>query len=518
MHAVKSINPRTGESSGLVASATDPADVATMCAAAAKATVALSSLVPAKRAELLRTMAARLEAERETLVAVADRESALGSARLNGELSRTTGQLELFAQVLADGHCFEAVLDYADATVAPATPDLRRMLISLGAVGVFGASNFPFAFSAAGGDTASALAAGSAVVVKAHGAHPQLDTEVVRIMRSTCEELGLSADTLSIIYGRDAANALVQDPNIRAVGFTGSEHAGRILMDVAAARPTPIPFYAEMGSLNPFVVSAAVAQNKATETAAGIAASVTQGHGQFCTKPGVIFVPAGEHGNTLVEELRSHVAATSAQFMLSVAIRDGFRSNVEKIINTDGVRTLVNGENPAGTGSAANTSLAETTAAQLQADPSILIECFGPAALVVRYSGLEELLNALEAVPASLTLSLHAEASEEQLINSIAELGAEKTGRLIFNGYPTGVAVNWSQHHGGPYPAAASALFTSVGAGAIRRFQRPVAYQGWPDELLPPHLQEANPLGIPRRINGTMMEAQQDLATGSSLG
>ncbi len=518
MQTVNSINPRTGAISGQVAMATAPAAVAAICAAAAQATGPLSSLVPGKRAELLRTMAASLEAERETLVSLADRESALGPGRLNGELSRTTGQLELFAQVLEDGHCFEAILDYADATVAPPAPDLRRMLVSLGAVAVFGASNFPFAFSAAGGDTASALAAGSAVVVKAHGAHARLDSEVVRILRAACEEAGLAAGTVGIIYGRKAATELVKDPNIRAVGFTGSEHAGRMLMDVAAARPAPIPFYAEMGSLNPFVVSESVTRNKATGTAAGIAASVTQGHGQFCTKPGLVFVPAGGPGDVLVAELRTQVAATPSQFMLSIAIRDGFRANVEKIMATGGVRTLVNAADPAGTGSAANAALAETTAAQLLADPSILIECFGPAALVVRYSGVEELLNALGAVPASLTLSLHADASEADLINSVAQLGTEKTGRLIFNGFPTGVAVNWSQHHGGPYPAAASALFTSVGAGAIRRFQRPVAYQGWPDGLLPPHLQEANPLGLPRRINGTMQQAAQPSITGSSLG
>lgn len=518
MNAVKSLNPRTGEHFGQVAVATNSNEVAEICVAAAKATGQLAALIPAKRAMLLRTMAARLESERETLVSLADQESALGPVRLNGELSRTTGQLQLFAQVIEDGHCFEAIMDYANSTVSPATPDLRRMLISLGAVAVFGASNFPFAFSAAGGDTASALAAGSAVIVKAHGAHARLDSEVVRILRSACEEFGLAADTIGIVYGREAATALVKDPNIHAVGFTGSELAGRTLMDIAAARPTPIPFYAEMGSLNPLVVSDAVSRNKAAETAAGIAASITQGHGQFCTKPGLVFVPEGEQGNLLVEELRSRVAVTPSQFMLSIAIRDSFRGNVETVMNTKGVRPLVNGEDPVGTGSEANASLAETSATQLLLDSSILIECFGPSALVVRYNGVEELLAALNVVPAALTLSLHADETEVKLINSIAQLGTEKTGRLIFNDYPTGVAVTWSQHHGGPYPAAASVLFTSVGASAIRRFQRPVAYQNWPDELLPLQLQNSNPLGIPRRINGTMQESHQLSTTGSPRG
>ena len=518
MTTVKSVDPRTGRRTDEVAMATSVAELTVICADAAAATTTLSALLPTERAALLRAMARSLEAERETLVSLADRESALGLVRLNGELSRTTGQLKLFAEVLEDGHIFEAVVDHGDPAAEPPVPDLRRMLVSLGAVGVFGASNFPFAFSAAGGDTASALAAGSAVVVKAHSAHPQLDTEVVRVLRQTCVQLGLPTGTVGIVYGREAAKALVQDPHIKAVGFTGSEDAGRMLMDVAAARKDPIPFYAEMGSLNPFIVSAAVACTRTQETAAGIAESVTQGHGQFCTKPGLLFIPTGPAGDVLVQELTSAFASAPSQFMLSIAIRDSYRSNVTKVVGTGGVKALVNRDDPAGPGSEAAVALSEISASQLAADPSVLIECFGPAALVIRYSEVNELVSALNLVPASLTLTLHADAAETDLINRIAQLGTERTGRLIFNGYPTGVAVTWSQHHGGPYPAAASALFTSVGASAVRRFQRPVAYQAWPDELLPPHLQEENPLGIPRRVDGKMQEAPQMAAAGGSSG
>lgn len=504
--AIRSLNPRTGEVRDLPFTVTPAEEVDALCDRADAASRALAACEPKQRAALLRDMADRLDARADELVAIADRESALGPQRLNGELSRTTAQLRLFARVLEDGHCFEVTIDHPDPSATPPVPDLRRMLVPLGPVAVFGASNFPFAFSAAGGDTASALAAGCAVVVKAHSAHPELDFEVVATLREVAREHGLAQDTIGVVFGRVAGTRLVTHPRIQAVGFTGSESGGRALMDAAAARPEPIPVYAEMGSLNPLIVSPAQVANDAAGTAAGIAGSVTLGHGQFCTKPGLVFVPTGADGDVLVDELTTLLADTPEQAMLSPGIRDAYRANVRRVQGSGVVRALVADREPTGFGSAAAAAVSEIGAASLSEHDSVLIECFGPATLVVRYAEATELVTALARVPASLTLSVLADPAEADLLARLRELGSRRSGRLIFGQYPTGVAVTWAQTHGGPYPAA-SGLFTSVGTTAIRRFQRPVSYQNWPDEALPPYLQEGNPLGLPRRVDGVLRES-----------
>lgn len=497
MGDITSIDPRTGTAVETVATETTAAQAREICARSATATAALSALSITARATLLDAMANVLDEHRDRLVALADRESALGTARLDGELTRTANQLRLFAAVLRDGSYLEATIDHLTAGAA----DMRRMLVSLGPVAVFGASNFPFAFSAAGGDTASALAAGSAVVVKAHGAHPALDAAVVALLRAVCRQEGVDEDAVAIVFGREAGRVIVDDPHIQAVGFTGSESAGRMLMDIAAARPQPIPVYAEMGSLNPLVVSpGSVARGQALgET---IAQSVLLGSGQFCTKPGLVFVPRGEGGDALVSTVTQTLTQSAPAFLLTAAIRDSFVSNVASIASVPAATVLVSPD--AGEGSAVTPALNSVDSGALRTDAALLTESFGPGALVVRYDDTAGLVDALRDIPGSLTLSLFAEADEQGLIDGVVDVAADRVGRIIFGGVPTGVAVNWAQHHGGPYPAAASAMHTSVGASAIRRFLRPLSYQGFPDRLLPEALQDENPLGIPRRVDGRL--------------
>ncbi|MEJ1089520.1 aldehyde dehydrogenase family protein [Microbacterium sp. Mu-80] len=494
---VRSIDPRTGEVVETVAEQTDAETVARLCAAAVEATARLAAMSFADRAEMLEAMAAALEGDRERLVDIADRESALGRPRLDGEVTRTATQLRLFAAVLRDGAFAEATIDHA----TDASPDLRRMLIGLGPVSVFGASNFPFAFSAAGGDTASALAAGCAVIVKAHGAHPALDAAVVALLRDAAGRTAAGEDAVSVVYGREAGTAVVADARIRAVGFTGSERAGRMLMDLAAARPEPIPVYAEMGSLNPLVVTPGSAERGA-EIAATIADSVLLGGGQFCTKPGLVFLPEGAAGDAVVSALVERIGASDAIHLLSIDIRDTFMKGAAAVAASADAAALVTPS--AGTGSAATPALNEVAVASLFGADELIAECFGPAALVVRYGTIAQVVDVIDRLPASLTLSVFAEDAESDAVAAIAAAATERVGRIILNGVSTGVAVNWAQQHGGPYPAASSAMHTSVGATAIRRFLRPVAYQSFTDALLPPALQESNPLGIPRRVDGRL--------------
>lgn len=502
--SVVSVDPRTGETVETVAATTQSDEVAAICRAAAQASTQLTALEPRQRADLLSAMADALGAEREHLVEIADRESALGPVRLNGELSRTTGQLRLFAEVLREGAFCEAIIDHANPEAVPPSPDLRRMLVGLGAVGVFGSSNFPFAFSVAGGDTAAALAAGCAVVAKVHSAHPRLSADVAEILRRTCVAHGLPEATVSVVYGREAGPTLVQNPHIKAVGFTGSESGGRALFDLAMARPEPIPFYAEMSSLNPLVVSPHAAARRPEAVAEGIIGSVTLGHGQFCTKPGVVLLPDDEAGNAVLDRMAAHMRTVAPQHMLSTGIRDSYEHSLAGVLGVEGVVKSADGLPVEGAGSMSSAALAQTDAATVVANPSVLTECFGPATLVVRYADQEQLDQALGLVPPSLTVSVHAEDDETTLVGNLSRMASQRTGRLVYNGFPTGVAVSWAQHHGGPYPATSYSLFTSVGATSIRRFQRPLTFQDWPDALLPKELQESNPLGLPRRVDGVL--------------
>jgi NADP-dependent aldehyde dehydrogenase len=467
--------------------------------AAAEAAPQLDEMGRRPRAALLDQIADALEEARPRIVETGDRESHLGAARMNGELSRTCFQLRLFGDVLREGSYLEATLDSAGTTPAGPRPDLRRMLIPVGPVAVFGASNFPLAFGVGGGDTASALAAGCPVVAKIHPAQPETSALVHETMNRAITDAGLPPGAFGVVEGFDAGIALVAEPGIRAVGFTGSVAGGRALHDIAASRPEPIPFYGELGSVNPLVVTPGAATARAEDIATGYAASLTLGAGQFCTKPGMLFLPAGPDGDDLRERLRQAIGTSSAAPMLTTDIHDRLVASLNQRMGDDRVREL-------GAGSATDVSEARpavfTVAARNLAD-DLLEETFGPLALIVEYTTVDDLTEALARVSGQLTATLHAEADEAKFVDQLHTVLRDRAGRLVFDGYPTGVAVAWAMQHGGPYPAATSP-HTSVGPTAIRRWLRPIAYQNAPDYVLPPELRDGNPDGIPRRVDGTL--------------
>ncbi|WP_433556164.1 aldehyde dehydrogenase (NADP(+)) [Pseudonocardia xinjiangensis] len=479
---------------------TTPEELNAVLAAAARAAGPLAALRPAERAALLRAAADALDAAAGELVPIAVAESALPEARLTGEVARSSGQLRLFADALDEGSYLEVIIDTADPDAAPVPrPDLRRMLVPLGPVLVFAASNFPFAFSVPGGDTASALAAGSPVVLKAHPGHPELSQRTGEVLADALRAAGAPDGTFAVVHGMDAGTSAITDPRIKAAAFTGSVRGGRALLDIASARPEPIPFYGELGSLNPVFVTPAAVAARGEAIADGYVASFTLGTGQFCTKPGLLFLPEG-HG--LEERLVSAVRSTGAAGMLNDRIRTAHAEERDRLEGLGPVRTLVHGDEvEAGV---APTLLA-TTAKELLADPDPLLqECFGPTSIVVSYNGPDELHAAAEAFGGNLTATVHAEDADAPTLPPLLDLLRERTGRLVYNGWPTGVAVAAAMHHGGPYPATTASVHTSVGTTAVRRFLRPVCYQNTPQALLPEALRDDNPLGLPRRINGTV--------------
>lgn len=484
-----------------------PADLGAAAQAARTAFGIAVTSTAAERASWLRAVADALDAHRDELVPIADEESHLGTARLTGELARTTAQLRLFADAVLEGSYLEATIDHPDPSTTPPRPDLRRMLRPLGPVAVFGASNFPFAFSVAGGDTASALATGCPVIVKNHPAHARLGRRTAEVVASALAEAGAPAGFFTLVEGLETGAALVQHPEVRAVGFTGSLHGGRALFDLASARPDPIPFYGELSAVNPVVITAAALAARADELAAGLAASFTLGAGQFCTNPGLVLVPAGsgfaDRVATVVAGARDGTGAGTAAApvpMLTDGIASAFAAGLGRIASHDGVR-VVGGEVDQQPGAGSAIVLA-TTAAAVVADPAaLLVECFGPSTLIVEYTDPDEALEVVRAVGGSLSASVHAEPGED--VTAIVAVLTEIAGRVLFAGWPTGVAVSWAQQHGGPYPSATS-IHTSVGMTAMRRFLRPVAYQDAPEAVLPDELKERNVLGIPRRVDGVL--------------
>lgn len=448
------------------------------------------------RARWLTAIADALDASTDELVAIADRETRLGAARLRGEVARTTGQLRLFAAVVREGSYLELTVDDADPAAAPPRPELRRMLVGVGPVAVFSASNFPFAFSVCGGDTASALAAGNPVIVKAHSGHPELSKRTSAIASAALIAAGAPEGSLSLVEGREAGNALVQHPVIQAAGFTGSLSGGRALFDLAAGRPDPIPFYGELGSVNPVVITAAAASARGAELATGLVGSFTLGAGQFCTKPGVVFIPK----DAGIEQLVADAAAGAAGGpLLTERITTAFPDGIHHLSADDSVEVLAQGaETPDGARPVVLTTDAKAVAARPE---TLLAEVFGPVTLLVRYADAAELLAALHAVPGSLTATLHSEPGDD--VDAVLELLQLRAGRVLFAGWPTGVAVTWSQQHGGPWPATTS-LHTSVGATAIRRFLRPVVFQDAPASLLPAPLRDESLAALPHRRNGVL--------------
>ncbi|AUZ35864.1 aldehyde dehydrogenase (NADP(+)) [Arthrobacter sp. PGP41] len=471
-----------------------------LTAAATDAARISAAASDAQRAGWLNAVADALDANAAELVAIADSETSLGAARLTGEVARTTGQLRLFARVVTEGSYLEAVIDHADPAATPPRPDLRRILKPIGPVAVFSASNFPFAFSVAGGDTASALAVGCPVIVKAHSGHLRLSERTAEIVADALRGAGAPDGLFALVSGREVGTALVQDPAIKAVGFTGSIPGGRALFDLATSRPEPIPFYGELGSLNPVVVTEGALAERPDQLAAGLAGSFTLGAGQFCTKPGLVFIPAGTDFAARVAEASKDKPALG---MLTSRIAEAYPDGLRGFASVEGVEVVSGSVDQDAVANGAAPVVFSTTAARVLESPGELLEeCFGPTTMLIEYADQEELSAALAKVPGSLTATVHAQPNED--ISALVEQLSGLAGRVLFDGWPTGVAVNWAQQHGGPYPATTS-LFTSVGATAVRRFQRPVAYQDAPEAVLHPALLESNPLGIPRRVDGELV-------------
>ncbi|KQO97049.1 aldehyde dehydrogenase (NADP(+)) [Leifsonia sp. Leaf264] len=479
---------------------TDAATLDAVAAAAAAAAPLVRASADADCAGWLRAVADALDANAAELVAIADEETHLGTVRLTGEVARTTEQLRLFATVVDDGAWREITVDHADASATPPRPEIRRMLTAVGPVAVYSASNFPFAFSVAGGDTASALAAGCPVIVKAHSGHPRLSVRTAEIVTDALTTAGAPDGIFALVVGREAGNALVQHPAIAAAGFTGSLSGGRALFDLASGRPDPIPFYGELGSINPVVITAAAIAARGGSLATGLAGSFTLGSGQFCTKPGVVFVPTG---TAFADDLAAAVGPATTGRLLTDRIASAFPVGLAALAADDSV-TIVVGAIDSDTDAPQPVVLRTDARAVATRPDTLLEECFGPVTLLVEYADEAELFAALGALGGSLTATLHSEPGEE--VASLVERLSQVAGRVLFAGWPTGVAVTWSQHHGGPWPATTS-LHTSVGASAIRRFLRPIAFQDAPDALLPAPLRDANLAAAPRRVDGTLLLA-----------
>lgn len=486
-------------------------DVEQIAANAAAAAPAWSALAPADRARLLARAADVLESARTELVALASEETGLGEARLEGELTRTIVQARLFGDVTKRGEYMDVRIDDSDDDfVLGVRPDLRRYLVPLGPVLNFAASNFPFAFSVFGGDSVSALAAGCPVIVKLHSGHPRLGDRTTQLVQEAFRDGGQPDGVFQSVSGQAAGVEMLQDPRIRAGSFTGSTRIGAYLARIAAERPNPIPFYGELGSVNPvFVFPGALDDGDAL--AQGLAASVSGSAGQLCTKPGFVFVPAGTSwASTVAEALRP----APAHRLLTPSISQSFDASVDAAVRA-GVTAVLRGSVRAEDGFAWVTpSLLQTDTAHLLAHPDLADEIFGPATILVEYERVDQALDAASQLfPGNLTCTIHAAADDDQAdVTRALAWGAEHAGRVLYGGWPTGVAVTGAQQHGGPWPATTDSRITAVGTASIQRFLRPVALQNVPEHLRPAPVADANPWGVPQSRNAD--GPSQDWGTG----
>jgi NADP-dependent aldehyde dehydrogenase len=435
------------------------------------------------RAELLRGLAAVLVANREELVRLADEESSLGAARLNGELDRTTFQLGGFADHIEAGHAFAFTDDAAIAGAPPiGRPHLARVRVPLGPVAMFSASNFPLAFSVLGGDTASALAAGCPVVVKAHPGHPKLSRRVFELTQSVLAKQALPAGLIGFVEGSsvDVGVALVRNPDIAAVAFTGSFKGGQALWAEANARPRPIPFYGELGSINPVIALPAALSEQAEELAQALAASIEFGSGQICTSPGVVVLFEGADADRFEHALRDALQTKKTHTMLTPGMKRNFDAGVARLTGAAGVETVLPSESNSDDSAPPRPLLVRTSAANFIAQHALREEVFGPACLIVRVTSADEVVDVLNAVGGSLTVTLWGAQTDSADVRRITRCATQIAGRVLFSGVPTGVAVTRSQQHGGPWPASTEPFTTSVGYAAMDRFLRPVALQSAP--------------------------------------
>jgi NADP-dependent aldehyde dehydrogenase len=469
--------------------------------AAQEAFLSYKNLSGARKADFLEKIAEILEENRSAIVLIAVKESNLPEGRINGELGRTTGQIKLFANQLREGSWVEATIDAADPNRSPLPKaDIRRMLRPLGPVVVFGASNFPLAFSTAGGDTISALAAGCPVIYKGHPAHPDTSKFVGSCISQALKKCGLPDGIFTHVEGGvKMGQDLVKHPMAKAVGFTGSYGAGKSLFNIASNRDEPIPVYAEMGSVNPIFAFPQRLKNELVPLAQSFVGSLTLGAGQFCTNPGLIFVPrtlAERFGNAITDALQNVASAP----MLHEGIAESYYKSLTELqlrselewVKVPDAKHLIN----------VSPAMAEITAEDWMADDFFQEEVFGSFALMVVYENIADLNSVAEKLRGQLTITLWADGSELKENGSLINLLTEKCGRMLFAGVPTGVEVGYAMQHGGPFPSTTDSRSTSVGAHAIKRFARPIAFQDMPKDLLPEELKDGNPLGIMRQVNG----------------
>ena len=492
-------NPATGQSFGPEIMEWDQTQTnnAIKAADAVKSKLALTD--PTKRAALLNAIADSIEAQKDKLAEIANQETALPLPRLTGEVMRTVIQIRAFASLVKTGAHFLPIIDLADANFLPvARPDLRKTQQPLGVVAVFAASNFPLAFSVAGGDSASALAAGCPVVVKAHPSHPNTSQLVYEAVVSAIAAQGLPKELFAIVQGTnpEITHWLAKAPEVTAIGFTGSGLVGKLLIKLAAEREVPIPVYAEMGSLNPVFFTPAALAEKADDLAKAAMDSALLGSGQFCTKPGILVVPADASGDRFIAQVKEYVAAQKVGPLLNKGIATRFTDSTGKLAKSNGLNVISGTNNADGFGVTPTIFVVDW--ADVKNHHDLLEEHFGPTSVIIR-APFDQFLTVVKAMEGQLTAALHAGATENvsELVNQLTQLA----GRVIWNGFPTAVSVTAAQNHGGQWPAS-STHTTSVGLDALYRFVRPVVYQNFPDNQLPAQLQNANPYGIERVING----------------
>ncbi|MGG2399153.1 aldehyde dehydrogenase (NADP(+)) [Pseudomonas sp. SH1-B] len=497
----KSLDASSGEALPYTFIQATPEEVDAAAQAAAAAYPIYRNLSAERRAEFLDAIADEIDALGDDFVALVTRETALPAARIQGERGRTSGQMRLFAKVLRRGDFYGARIDRALPDRQPLPrPDIRQYQIGVGPVAVFGASNFPLAFSTAGGDTASALAAGCPVVFKAHSGHMATAECVADAVIRAAEKTGMPKGVFNMIFGGGVGEILVKHPAIQAVGFTGSLKGGRALCDMAAARPQPIPVFAEMSSVNPVIVLPGALKARGATVAKELAGSVVLGCGQFCTNPGLVIGIRGAEFSDFVAGLADAIGAQPAQTMLNAGTLRSYAGGVAQLNGHAKVSHLAGNEQ---TGNQAQPQLFKADVSMLlEGDHLLQEEVFGPTTIVVEVADSAELTRALQSMHGQLTATLIAEREDLTAFRDLLPLLEVKAGRVLLNGYPTGVEVCDSMVHGGPYPATSDARGTSVGTLAIHRFLRPVCYQNYPDEVLPEALQNANPLGIQRLVDG----------------
>jgi NADP-dependent aldehyde dehydrogenase len=465
-----------------------------------------SSLAPKARAAFLRGIAQEIMALGDALLERANQETALPLPRLQGERGRTVAQLEMFAALIEEGSWVDARIDRAkpDRTPLP-RPDLRRMRLALGPVVVFGASNFPLAFSVAGGDTASALAAGCPVIVKAHPAHPGVSELVGGAIVRAAQKSGMPEGTFSMLQGggTSVGQALATHPLVKAVAFTGSFAGGRALFDAGARRPEPIPVYAEMGSANPVFILPDALATRGEAIAKGLAASVTQGAGQFCTNPGLTLMLRSAAADAFLANAADLLGAAPAGTVVHRGIKDAYDRELDKVSRLEGVSVRARAEAKGPwSETEARPALLLTDAAAYHRHPRLAEEIYGPATVAVMCNDASELVDVARSLKGHLTATIHGTEKDLAALPELVAVLRQKVGRLVFNGFPTGVEVSPAMHHGGPYPSTSDSRATSVGTAAIERFVRPVCFQDFPQTALPEELHDANPRGILRLVDG----------------